>query len=203
MRKFDIIIDGIKIDPNVFTTRFGCNYKVCHGKCCWGNNGVDKFDGAPISKEEAELLNENRIKLSAEINNPDCRKKAEEGITYNTADGENAITLTDSGVCIFSDERGCIVKRVLGNIPISCELYPLGIYWNGETDVLRYDDTEDNVFCKCIDNPPFLIDFPQVKHGLIRAFGQKFYTKLKQVQNEYLIGQYNLLSNHGGNKPQV
>lgn len=73
-------------------------------------------------------------------------------------------------------------------IPLSCQLYPLLWEVKDSEDYL----TLGNVFgdlCKCGYEKGkregiYLIDF--LKDAIIRAFGEKFYTELKEVQQDYL-----------------
>lgn len=183
MKQYDVL--GYKVDEDIFTTYFVCDYANCRGACCWAKL-VGGTEGCPVTSEEAKLIRKHKDELAREIQAGEKRRIAFTNPTY-LASGEICVRITKNEECIYSDDRGCIHKRVFGTTPISCKLYPLGIDSNG----IHLYHTFDR-FCKSsyefYDRPKqYLIDF--LKYAIIGAFGEDFFSELKRIQNDIVTGK--------------
>ncbi len=130
VEKFTKVINGIKIDPQIFTFPFSCK---CSGECC--NYGVytdlKEHDLIMDIKEKIlPILDETQSKNITEwFEAPEDDEDFDSGVAVGT----NVI----NGKCTFLDKNGLCSLQKLANIegeykwkykPIYCVLFPLTIY---------------------------------------------------------------------------
>ena len=187
-----IQISGIIVHEDVLTTKFACDYQVCHGGCCYVENGKGiVYEGCEITDAEEILIEENRP-LLVEILTQDNREIPKK-LTYKK-DGVKYIHCDKKGRCCLHLSNGCALRVAqckglldYGN-PIACDLYPLVVTKIGRTHLRvghYYDEFHlcDSAIERGKLEGIYLIDF--CKDSLIRQFGESFFNKLKKRADDY------------------
>lgn len=187
--KFEKKINGLYIDPLIFTHKFvkGCDVCICSGECC--------YYGVYTDKKEYERILEIKDIIIAEMDDSQCKdsdKWFEE--PEQDSDFESGIaigTQVYNGKCVFLDKQGfCTLQKIaLKNgeykwkyKPLYCILFPLVIY----EGVLTIDD--DHLgrmhYCNKIQNQVSTV-FDACKNELIHLLGEKGYEELLEYRNQY------------------
>lgn len=183
-------IDDKIVSTQIFDKKFVCDLNACKGACC-----IEGDAGAPLTKEEVSILEENLDAIKPFMR-PEGQKAVEKsGVFYMDEENEPVTTLVNGGECafVFFDEKGitkCAVEAAYleGKTdfkkPISCHLYPIRVKKFNEYKALNYDKWSIcEPACTCGDalNVPV---FRFLKEPLIRAFGEEFYSELENVDRE-------------------
>lgn len=183
--KFNKEINGILIDPKIFTFSFGCQ---CNGECC--NYGV--FTDL---KEAEQILSikDKIIPLMDESQSKDVSKwfeapEEDEDFDSGVAVGTEII----NGKCTFLDKDGlCTLQKLAINEghnqwkykPLYCILFPLTIY---EGAITIDDEHIDRLkHCNKAENNGTSI-YEACKSELKHFFGEEGFVKLEQYCEEYL-----------------
>lgn len=186
-------IDRVRVDHKIFTKRFCCDYEKCKGACCYRHIPGVELNGGELSDYEAAEILLHRKEICG-LCDKDVQQIAEdfpvtkyEEIFYTTLRKEK---------CVFSSMcRGtCILKtakdKKIGDIdiPLSCQLYPIVWEVYPTYECLRVENIYAEI-CACgyekgKRENVFLLDFMKVP--LIRGLGEEFYSKLKELQKEFL-----------------
>ena len=168
---------------------FLCNLLRCKGACC-----VEGDAGAPLTKEEAEILEE-IYPVIAPYLAEDNRKAIEiYGASYVDKDGDIVSCLVNNKECAFTikDEKGilkCAIEKAFyeGKVkfkkPISCHLFPIRITEYKKFDAVNYEKLD---ICKTgrecgVSNKLPLYKF--LKEPLIRKYGKDWYKELEIAAN--------------------
>ncbi|MEJ5350049.1 MAG: DUF3109 family protein [Melioribacteraceae bacterium] len=187
--KFEKKINGLYIDPLIFTHKFvkGCDVCICSGECC--------YYGVYTDKKEYERILEIKDIIIAEMDDSQCKdsdKWFEE--PEQDSDFESGIaigTQVYNGKCVFLDKQGfCTLQKIAlknGDYkwkykPLYCILFPLVIY----EGVLTIDD--DHLgrmhYCNKIQNQVSTV-FDACRNELIHLLGEKGYEELLEYRNQY------------------
>ena len=180
-------INGIKIDPKIFTFSFSCK---CSGECCYYGVYTDLKEHDIIIS-----LREKLISLFDETQVKDTRKwfeppEEDEDFESGVAVGTEVL----NGKCAFLDKNGLCTLQKLANIqgeykwkykPLYCILFPLTIYEN----TLTIDDEHIDRLKTCNHNPSAnKTIYDSCKEELRHLFGEVGFKKLEQYKTEYLRG---------------
>lgn len=185
-----IEIDDKLVSLEIFEKKFVCDLNACKGACC-----VEGDAGAPLKKEEIDLINENieGIKKHMRLEGIDAINN--EGIWYYDTEKTPVTTLINQKECAFTyfDEDGtakCGIEKAHLNgdssfkKPISCYLYPIRVKQMKFYDALNYDEWDIcKPACSCGDKLNVSV-FRFLKQPLITAYGEDFYKKLEIVDRE-------------------
>ncbi len=186
--KFTKEINGIKIDPKIFTFKFNCK---CSGECC--NYGV-----YTDLKESENILNikDKIIPLLDESQSKDVSKwfepqEEDEDFDSGVAVGTEVI----NGKCTFLDKNGLCTLQKLAIMeneyqwkykPIYCVLFPLTIY----EGALTIDDEHIDRLKTCNKNPmPETSIYDACREELIHFFGEKNFKELEEYKKEFFDSQ--------------
>lgn len=183
--KFTKKINGVFIDPKIFTFEFGCR---CNGECC--NFGVF------TDSKEAELimsLKDKIIPLMDETQSKDVSKwfeapEEDEDFESGVAVGTEII----NGKCTFLDRDGLCTLQKLAIIegknqweykPIYCILFPLTIF----EDAITIDDEHIDRLTHCNKSGEngFSI-YDACRNELKHFFGEEGFKQLEAYHDEYL-----------------
>ncbi len=180
-----IAIDNILVSDEVVEKQFVCNLDKCKGGCC-----VDGDTGAPITQEEANII-EDIYPAIKHLLTPQAIALIEDEGTHTFDDEYGLVTPTlNGGICVYGyyDEKG-IVKCSMeheykkGNIdfkkPISCHLFPIRITEYESFEAVNYEPRE--TLCKpaCKLGKSLQVPVYQfLKEPLIRKYGEAFYDAL-------------------------
>jgi hypothetical protein len=176
-------INGIKIDPQIFTFKFGCD---CKGECC--HYGVyadyDEYKKIMSLKDQIiPLMDETQSK-----NIDDWFEEPQEDSDFPS--GIAVGTEIINGKCTFLDKDGlCVLQRLANkhNLykweykPIYCILFPLTVYEN----TLTIDDEHIDRLETCNNNPNNRTTiFEHCQEELRHFFGEEGFNELLRIREE-------------------
>ncbi len=183
--KFTKQINGVFIDPQIFTFKFSCR---CGGECC--NFGV-----YTDLKEYEHILSikDKIIPLMDETQSQDSNKwfeAPEEDDDFES--GEAVGTEIINGKCTFLDNNGlCTLQKLALNEgadkwkykPIYCVLFPLTVF----EGALTIDDEHIDRLKTCNKESFKEISiYEACKEEILHFFGEENFIELENYKNEYL-----------------
>jgi Fe-S-cluster containining protein len=195
-QKFTKEINGVYIDPQIFTFPFSCR---CGGECC--NYGVytdlkEHEYILSIKDKIIPLLDETQSK---NINDWFEEPEEDEDFDSGVAVGTEII----NGKCTFLDKNGlCALQKLAMNEgahkwkykPIYCVLFPLTIF----EGALTIDDEHIDRLTTCNkDSMKETSIFEACREELIHFFGQEKFIELENYKNEYLSEYYSGVDKNG------
>lgn len=179
------------ISLDVIEKYFLCDLFKCKGACC-----VEGNSGAPLTKEEAQKIEE--ILPIIEPYLPEINKRAikGKGISYIDEDGDLVTTLINNSECAFTfrDEKGilkCGIEKAYfdGKIdfrkPISCHLFPIRITEYQRFDAVNYEKLKICNPGRDCGSSQKLPLYQFLKEPLIRKYGEEWYKEV-EIAAEHL-----------------
>lgn len=178
------------VSTQIIERQFVCDLTACKGACCIEGNG-----GAPVTKEEVDIMEANLDKIRPYMRPEGIAAIEAQGVVYEDEDFEPATTLVNGKECAFvyfdqTNTAKCAIEKAHreGQIdfikPISCHLYPIRTKQFNEYTALNYEKWDIcEPACACgekLDVPVYKF----LKEPLIRAFGPEFYKELEVVSRE-------------------
>ncbi len=191
LNKFEKKINGIWIDPIIFTFKFvkACDVCICSGECCYYGVYTDKKEYEKILAHKERIVQEMDDSQTKDVNKwfeqPEVDPDFESGIAVGTE--------VYNGKCVFLDKQGfCTLQKIAmkdGEFkwkykPLYCILFPL-VVCDG---VLTVDDEHINSmhYCSKVENQVSTV-FECCKDELIYFFGEKDFEELSEYRKEYLF----------------
>ena len=175
---------------DIFDKQFLCNLMACKGACC-----VDGDSGAPLSNEEAVLIQQNYRKFEKYLDPKYKSIISSKGFSVVDLDGDLVTPLYKNQECVYTykDENGCLkcaIEKAYINgesnfhKPISCHLFPIRIQEYKDYDAVNYQQLD---ICKSgrecgAENKLPLYKF--LKQPLIRKYGEEWYNELEIAAEE-------------------
>ncbi|MBA3683040.1 MAG: DUF3109 family protein [Bacteroidetes bacterium] len=188
-----IAIDKTLISEDLLEKKFVCDLNACKGACC-----VAGDSGAPLDKEELEILDSIVDKVKPYMVKKGIKAIEKHGTYVVDGDGDYTTTLVSPGAeCafVFFDEKKiakCAIEQAFydGKIewkkPISCHLYPVRITKHKEYDAVNYDKwSVCKPACSCgekLDVPVYKF----LKDPLIRKYGKEWFKELEKSAKLFL-----------------
>ena len=178
------------VSTQIFERQFVCDLTACKGACC-----IEGNEGAPVTKEEVNIIEANLNKILPYMRPEGIAAIETQGVVYEDEDFEPATTLVNGKECAFvyfdqTNTAKCAIEKAHreGQIdfikPISCHLYPIRTKQFNEYTALNYEKWDIcEPACACgekLDVPIYKF----LKEPLIRAFGPEFYKELEIVSRE-------------------
>ncbi|CAA0148864.1 conserved hypothetical protein [Tenacibaculum maritimum] len=180
------------ISEDIIKKDFVCNLSACKGACC-----IDGDAGAPLEKEETDILEKIYPKVKPFLRKEGIQAIEEQG-TWITSDfGELETPLIGDADCayvIFDDKNTalCAIEEAYNQgiidwkKPISCHLYPIRIQNYTEFSAVNYNKWKIcNDACSLGKELQIPI-YKFVKQALIRKFGQNWYDQLEKEADKIL-----------------
>jgi len=178
------------ISTQIFDRKFVCDLNACRGACC-----VNGDAGAPLTEEEANILEENIDAIKPYMRDEGIAEIDKTGVFYIDQENDIATTLVNDKECafVFFDEKGitkCAVEKAHneGKLdfkkPISCHLYPIRLKKFDDFTAINYSEWDIcEPACACGEelNVPV---YKFLKEPIIRAFGNDFFKELEVVNKE-------------------
>jgi hypothetical protein len=178
------------VSEDVLEKDFVCNLSKCKGACC-----VQGEAGAPLNKEEVEILKELYPKVKPLLRDEGIRAIEEQGTSIVSDFGELETPLVNHEECayvIFDKNQiaKCGIEEAYNQgivdwkKPISCHLYPIRVKEYSEFAAVNYHkwDICDDA---CILGKELKMPVYQfTKEALIRKFGEDWYSELEKVAKE-------------------
>jgi hypothetical protein len=189
-----IAIDNVLVSDLVVEAQFVCDLVKCKGGCC-----EDGEAGAPLEKEELEILNEVYEHVEPYLTPEGIRWIRKHG-RYQFDRDFGWVTPTIEGkMCVygFRDAKGiikCGIEQAYrdGKIgfkkPISCHLYPIiAVNPKGEKfGRLNYEPRETLCRPACSLGKKLKVPvYEFLKEPLIRKYGHEFYDALVKIATDY------------------
>ena len=180
-----IAIDEVLISDEVVEKHFVCDLNKCKGGCC-----VDGDTGAPITQEEANIIEDIYPEIK-HLLSPQAIALIEDEGTHTYDDEYGLVTPSlNGGICTYGyyDEVGivkCAIEKVYkeGKIdfrkPISCHLFPIRITEYETYDAVNYEPRKSLCKPACKLGKSLKVPVYQfLKEPLIRKYGEDFYDAL-------------------------
>lgn len=178
------------VSQDIFDKHFVCNLSACKGACC-----VEGDDGAPLTMDEVDLIENHLEEIKPYMTQKGIDVVAEKGVFYMDRVNEPVTSLVNGKDCVFVtlDDQGitkCGIEqayrenKIPFNKPISCHLYPIRVTKYAKFESLNYDRWP---ICKpaCTLGESLLVPvFKFLKEPLIRKYGEAFYAELETVSAE-------------------
>ena len=189
-----IQIDDKLISEDIFSEEFVCNLTKCKGACC-----VEGDIGAPLDKNEAEILDKIYDKIKPYLTEDGIKAIEEKGTwEIDPHDGDYVTPMVGNRDCVYVtyDEKGitkCGIEKAYedGAIdwqkPISCHLYPIRATEYSSFIALNYHEwpicNDACTLGKELQVPVYKF----LKTPLIRKKGEEFYTTLCEAADQWKI----------------
>ena len=187
-----IQIDDKLISEDIFSEEFVCNLSKCKGACC-----VEGDVGAPLDKNETEILDRLYPKFKSYLTEDGIKAIEEQGTwTTDPSDGDFVTPTVENRECVYVtfDEKGitkCGIEKAYedGAIdwqkPISCHLYPIRATEYRTFTALNYHEwpicNDACTLGKELQVPVYKF----LKTPLIRKYGEEFYQTLSDAADEW------------------
>jgi hypothetical protein len=186
-----IQIDRAIVSLDLFQEHFLCDLLSCKGACC-----VEGDSGAPLTAEEAMLIEKYYPVFEAVLDEKKREHVKQMGFTKVDKDGDLVTPLYNNRECVytFSDGNGitkCAIEKAFleGKIdfrkPVSCHLYPIRITEYKNHDAVNYqqiDICKPGRSCGSLHQLPL---YQFLREPLIRKYGQEWYKDL-EIAAEYV-----------------
>lgn len=187
-----IQIGNTIISKDLFDCYFVCDLSACKGACC-----VEGDTGAPLTHEEAHILEEIYDKVKPYLSEKGIKSIEIQGVAIEDPYEKGALTtpLIDGKECAFTvfDKNGtakCGIEKAYrdGKIdflkPLSCHLYPVRVKKYVQFEALNYDRWKIcNAACDCGAKLQLPL-YQFLKEPLIRAYGEEWFADLEIVAKE-------------------
>ncbi len=188
-----IAVDNTLISEDILEKKFLCDLNACKGACC-----VAGDSGAPLDKDELEILDKIYPKVKPYMAPKGIKAVDKKGTYVLDSDGDYTTTLVSAGAeCAFvyfdendiakcAIEKAWIEKKIDWQKPISCHLYPIRITKYKTYDAVNY--SKWNVCkpaCVCgekLDVPIYKF----LKQPLIRKYGKDWFKQLEKSAKLHL-----------------
>lgn len=192
-----IAIDNVILSDAIVEEQFVCDLMQCKGACC-----VDGDAGAPLEKDELQMIN-GLFETVKPYLTPEALKVIEERgrYVYDREFGWCTSTI-GNGICVygFKDKDG-IVKCAFEQAyydgksqwkkPISCHFFPIIVKKGRLNDRVNYEPRETHCKAACALGTKLKVPVYQfLKEPIIRKYGEEFYKALDHIAQEYYAGRY-------------
>jgi hypothetical protein len=179
-----IAIDDTIVSEHLLEKKFVCALTICKGECCVAGDA-----GAPLDKEEIEILKSILDDVKPYIPKDGIKAIAKQGVYVIDADGDYTTPLVKGARCAFvyfedtiakcAIEKAYMEGKITWKKPISCHLYPVRITQYKDYDAVNYHKWE---ICKPACNCGNKLNVPVYKflrEPLIRKYGENWYKQLE------------------------
>ncbi len=178
-------IDNAIVSLDLLTEYFTCDLSMCKGACC-----IEGDSGAPVTEEEADLLEAAFPLFKQYLPVEHCLEIEKQGFSLIDSDGDRVTPLVHNRQCAYSffDEEGilkCAVEKAWseGKIPfrkpVSCHLFPVRISEYRHFDAVNYQKIyicSPGRDCGKRNKMPL---WQFLKEPLIRRYGEEWFKKLE------------------------
>ncbi len=187
-----IQIDDKLISEDIFSEEFVCNLTKCKGACC-----VEGDVGAPLDKEETQILDRIFKDVKPYLRPEGAKAIEEQGTwTVDPSDGDFVTPMVNGEECayVIFDENGitkCGIEKAYedGAVdwqkPISCHLYPIRVNKYSTFTALNYHEWKICSDACELGKELQVPIYKFLKTPLIRKYGEDFYQVLTEAAEEY------------------
>lgn len=175
------------VSEAIIENDFVCNLSACKGACC-----IDGDAGAPLTKDETQILEDIYPKVKPFLRQQSIAVIEAQGTSITTALGELETPLINGADCayVIFDEKNtalCAIEEAYnqGGVswkkPVSCHLYPIRVKEYTEFSAVNYDKWEICDDACSLGKELQVPVYKFVKEALIRKFGEDWYAELEKV----------------------
>ncbi len=180
-----IKVEDVTVSSTVIDEYFHCDLEKCKGACCTIENAY----GAPITFEEADILEKIKVKLykylpekHVEILKKFGAFEIHKGLyhTRTFEDKECVFVFYDNNIAKCAIEKAYLNGEIDFRKPISCHLFPIRKISFG-SDVLRAEFLKicEPALSNGLDSKTLVYEF--CKDALIRLYGKNWFEKLNNA----------------------
>ncbi|WP_341215887.1 DUF3109 family protein [uncultured Wocania sp.] len=179
------------VSEDIIEKDFVCNLSACKGACC-----IDGDAGAPLDKEETQILKDIYSKVKPFLREAGIDAIEKQGTHITTDFGDFETPLINNADCayVIFDEKNtalCGIEEAYnqGEIswkkPVSCHLYPIRVKEYSEFSAVNYDKWEICDDACSLGKELQVPVYKFVKEALIRKFGEDWYSELEKVAKTF------------------
>ena len=173
------------VSRDVIEEHFLCDLFKCKGACC-----VEGDSGAPLTEEEASIIEANYPVFKKYLPEEHIREIEKQGNWVIDSDGDVVTPLVGNRQCAYSYYDGnnilkCAIEKSFldGDIsfrkPVSCHLFPIRITPYKRFDAVNYQELD---ICKPGRECGSSVRLPLyifLREPLIRKYGEEWYSQLE------------------------
>jgi Protein of unknown function (DUF3109) len=168
---------------DILEKKFRCNLPACLGNCCrYGDSG------APLSDEEAHLLEDIYDKILLYLRPEGIETIAEKGTSVTDFENEQVTPLIGNEECAYTNKDGeiflCAIEQAWsdGKIsfrkPVSCHLFPVRIKNYSDFRAVNYEELAICSPARSLGEKDSIYVYEFLKEPLTRALGEELYNEL-------------------------
>ena len=176
-------IDDTIFSFDIFEKKFICNIAICHGNCCrYGDSG------APVSLDEAIILDEIWPEVRPYLRPEGIASIEEKGrsvtdfendmVTPLIGNEECAYAILDENIYMCGIEQAWTEGKISFRKPLSCHLFPVRIKHYSSFRTVNYEELAICSAARRRGEKDGVFVFEFLKEPLIRALGEAMYTEL-------------------------
>jgi len=180
------------VSENLIDKDFVCNLSACKGACC-----IDGDAGAPLEKEETEILDKIYPKIKPFLRQEGIDVIESQGAWVTSDFGELETPLINDADCayvIFDENKTalCAIEEAYNQgivdwkKPVSCHLYPVRVKDYSEFSAVNYHKWEICDDACSLGKELQVPVYKFVKQALVRKFGEDWYEELEKVAEKHL-----------------
>jgi hypothetical protein len=169
------------ISLDIIQKEFCCDLGKCKGACC-----VDGDSGAPLTLEEAKLIEKMYPDFEEYLSDDNKAEIKKQGFSLTDGDGDLVTPIVGNNECVFTfrDEAGitkCAIEKAHFEKytefrkPVSCHLFPIRVTEYKRFDAVNYqqlDICKAGRICGISNGTPL---WKYLKEPLIRKYGEEWY----------------------------
>ncbi|MEI6275657.1 MAG: DUF3109 family protein [Prolixibacteraceae bacterium] len=173
------------VSLDVLESKFCCDLDQCKGACC-----VDGDSGAPVTREEAAMIEELYPLFEEYLSDENKKEIGIQGFSLIDSDGDLVTPIVGKNECVFTfvDEAGitkCAIERAFFEKgtsfrkPVSCHLFPIRITEYKRFDGVNYEKLKickPGRVCGKASGMPL---WQYLEDPLVRKYGEDWYSELK------------------------
>jgi hypothetical protein len=186
-----IIVGNALVSEDILEKKFACQIDKCKGECC-----VQGDAGAPLLKDEADIILDIYDKIEPYISAEGIAEIKENGFVTRDTDGDLVTVCRSSGECVFvvyesNGIASCAIEKAhtAGDIdfkkPISCHLYPIRTKKYGSYIAMNYHHWDIcNDACKAGSEMNVPV-YEFLREAIIRKMCEEWYKELSEIAKDW------------------
>ncbi len=179
------------VSEDIIEKEFVCNLGACKGACC-----IEGEAGAPVTKEEVEILKEIYPKVKPFLRSEGVKAIEDQGTHIVSGLGDLETPLVNGKECAYvtfseNGTAGCGIEDAYnaGDVsfkkPISCHLYPVRVQDYSEFAAVNYHKWPICNDACSLGRELKVPVYKFLKEALIRKFGENWYLELEKVAEKH------------------
>jgi hypothetical protein len=178
----------LRIDNTIFSfdileKKFRCNLPKCLGNCCrYGDSG------APLSADEAKILEDIRDKVLPYLRPEGIAAIDEKGTSVTDFENEKVTPLIGNEECAYTNKKDNIFlcgieqawedSKISFRKPLSCHLFPVRIKNYSDFRAVNYEELTICSSARVAGEREGIYVYEFLKEPLTRALGEELYNEL-------------------------